>query len=161
MFCITSLAGCANDEKETETVEEIEATYNIESGFLEYDGVNYEIDGESTTAVGHYDFDITNINIPDAIHYEDKDYPVTKIAKNAFETDSDIVSFTAGSNLEEIEESAFYSCDELKTIDLSDSVKRLGKDSFGGCSMLSEIKGVNALTSISDNAFAFVHLSKI
>lgn len=40
---------------------------------------------------------------------------MTKVAKNAFESDSDVVTFTAGANLEEIEESAFYYCDELKT----------------------------------------------
>lgn len=155
IFCITSLAGCADDETDTKDTEVSEATYNVESGFLEYNGVNYEIDGENTTVAGHYDFDITDINIPDVIAYEGKDYPVTKVVQNAFESDSDVTSFTAGSNLEEIEDSAFYSCDELKTLDLADSVKKLGKDSFSGCSVLSEIKGVNALTSIADNAFAF------
>lgn len=152
IFCITSLAGCANSEKDTGALE---VTYNIDSGFLEGEGVNYQIDGENVTVTGYYDFDTENINIPDAIRYENKDYPVTKVAKNAFESDSGIKSFTAGANLQEIEESAFYFCDELKTVDLADSVKILGKDAFGGCSALSEVKGVNALTSILDNAFAF------
>lgn len=151
VLCITIITGCAKEGKEEGALK---VEYNIESGLLEGGGISYQIDGDNATVTGHYDLDMENIKIPDSINYENKDYPVTKIATSAFESDLSLVNFTAGANLTEIGDSAFYSCDTLKSADLAGCVQMLGTDAFGSCSVLAEVKGAGALKSISDKAFA-------
>ena len=152
ILCITAMAGCSKERDNT--TDALQVTYNINSGFLEGAGINFQIDDENAAVAGICDMDIDEIEVPNKINYENKDYPVVKVISSAFESDTSIVSFKAGDNITEIEDSAFYSCDTLKTIDLNNSVKTIGADAFGGCSDLKEVKGVGALTSISDNAFS-------
>ena len=114
LLCIFNFTGCTN-EKEDVSTDALKVTYNIDSGFLEGEGVSYQIDDNNAVVAGHSDMDIENIVIPDKINYENKDYPVIKIASSAFESDTSLVSLTTGVNIIEIEESAFYSCDTLET----------------------------------------------
>ena len=150
---IISLAGCTK-ENSGKSKNSVNVKYNVDTGFLEAEGVSYQIDNNNAAVAGHYDLDIENLNIPDKINYENKDYPVTKVISSAFESDLSLVNFTAGSNITEIEDSAFYSCDTLETVNLGNTVKKTGEDAFGSCSNLREIKGVGTLTSISDHAFS-------
>ena len=150
---IACFTGCAKEENNTGT-NTIQVTYNVDTGFLEAGGVSYQIDDKNAVVTGHCDLDAENIEIPDKINYENKDYPVTKVISSAFESDLSLVNFTAGSNITEIEDSAFYSCDTLETVNLGNTVKKIGEDAFGSCSNLREIKGVGALTSISNHAFS-------
>ena len=155
ILCIAGLAGCAKGENDKNiNTDAVKVIYNIDTGFLEADGVSYQIDDKNAAVAGHCDLDIEDLKIPDKINYENKDYPVTKIINSAFESDLSIVNFTAGSNIIEIEDSAFYSCDTLEKIDLSNSVQKIGTDAFGSCSNLKEVKGVGALASISEHAFS-------
>lgn len=153
ILCTACFAGCAKEDDNTDT-NTIQVTYNIDTGFLEAGGVSYQIDDKNATVAGHSDLEIENIEIPDKISYEDKDYPVTKVMSSAFESDLSLVNFTAGSNITEIEDSAFYSCDTLETVNLNNTVKKIGEDAFGSCSNLKEVKGVGALTSISSHVFS-------
>jgi len=150
---MVSLAGCTK-ENSGKSKNSVKVKYNVDTGFLEADGVSYQIDNNNAAVAGHCDLDIENLNIPDKINYENKDYPVTKIISSAFESDLSLISFTAGSNITEIEDNAFYSCDTLETVNLNNTVQKIGKDAFGGCSLLKEVKGVGALTSISEHAFS-------
>lgn len=55
--------------------------------------------------------------------------------------------------LERIDESAFYGCKNLTTINLSDSIRYIGDNAFYGCSSLKNIHWPLRLTTIGSKAF--------
>lgn len=146
--------GTQNIQEEKENNDEIvEVDYDNNCKSLLGGGITYEIDGEEASVTGYQDLDMEEFSIPDKIHYEDKDYPVTAIAESAFESSTNLVRFIAGNNLTDIGQNAFYSCDTIASADLSDSVTSIGSNAFGSCTALEEVKGCSSLTQISDNAF--------
>lgn len=85
ILCIICFEGCAKEDNNNNNAGNdigtniVQVTYNLDTGFLEADGVSYQIDNNNAAVAGHCDLDIENLNIPDKINYENKDYPVTKI----------------------------------------------------------------------------------
>ena len=112
------------DEKNNEIVE---VDYDSNSQSLLGGGITYEINGKEATVTGYENLDMEDFYIPDKIHYEDKDYPVTEIGESAFESSTNLVRFVAGNNLTTIAENAFYSCDTIVSADLSDAATSIGK----------------------------------
>lgn len=63
--------------------------------------------------------------------------------------------------LERIDESAFYGCKNLTTINLSDSIRYIGDNAFYGCSSLKNIHWPLRLTTIGSQAFRQTALETI
>lgn len=63
--------------------------------------------------------------------------------------------------LERIDESAFRGCENLTTINLSDSIRYIGYDAFYGCSSLKNIHWPLRLTTIGNYAFRQTALETI
>lgn len=63
--------------------------------------------------------------------------------------------------LERIDESAFYGCKNLTTINLSDSIRYIGDNAFYGCSSLKNIHWPLRLTTIGNYAFRQTALETI
>lgn len=63
--------------------------------------------------------------------------------------------------LERIDDSAFYGCENLTTINLSDSIRYIGYDAFYGCSSLKNIHWPLRLTTIGSRAFRQTALETI
>lgn len=63
--------------------------------------------------------------------------------------------------LERIDESAFYGCKNLTTINLSDSIRYIGDNAFYGCSSLKNIHWPLRLTTIGSRAFRQTALETI
>lgn len=63
--------------------------------------------------------------------------------------------------LERIDESAFRGCENLTTINLSDSIRYIGDDAFYGCSSLKNIHWPLRLTTIGSRAFRQTALETI
>lgn len=63
--------------------------------------------------------------------------------------------------LERIDESAFYGCKNLTTINLSDSIRYIGDNAFYGCSSLKNIHWPLRLTTIGSKAFRQTALETI
>lgn len=63
--------------------------------------------------------------------------------------------------LERIDESAFRGCENLTTINLSDSIRYIGYDAFYGCSSLKNIHWPLRLTTIGSRAFRQTALETI
>ena len=63
--------------------------------------------------------------------------------------------------LERIDDSAFYGCKNLTTINLSDSIRYIGYDAFYGCSSLKNIHWPLRLTTIGSRAFRQTALETI
>lgn len=63
--------------------------------------------------------------------------------------------------LERIDDSAFYGCKNLTTINLSDSIRYIGDNAFYGCSSLKNIHWPLRLTTIGSRAFRQTALETI
>ena len=98
---------------------------NLEA-ILGDDGLIYEIleDGDKASmAVATYnDVGLTDITVPEAVVYEEKEYNVTEIKASAFESNLLLEKIVLSKGLERIGESAFYSCPELKEVVFSDTI---------------------------------------
>lgn len=77
---------------------------------------------------------------------------VTDVGVGAFAFSS-ITSFKATENLESIEESAFYGCKNLESVDLGNNIMLIGAGSFNGCEKLTEIYIPDTVTNIEMKAF--------
>ena len=63
------------------------------------------------------------------------------------------VTFEAGSQLTNIEQSAFSGCSSLTSIEIPDGVTDIGSGAFYGCSRLTNIRIPSGVTSIGSRAF--------
>lgn len=97
----------------------VEAATQGKQEFVITDGVLSEYNGTSK-----------NVVLPEGI---------TRISKNVFE-DSDITTITLPSTLEEIGDSAFAFCNQLKKITIPSNVTCIGGYAFWNCNKLEEIE---------------------
>lgn len=159
-------SGCASDkenkESNTKGQEEItgisgvvEVEYNENADALEGEGLLFQLDKKEKNAfvISHSDMELEHVRIPDEIIYEEKEYPVTKISKGAFESNQTITKVVFGANLETIGASAFYACPVLEEIVLSDAVISIGKEAFATCNMLQKIQWNETVQNIGESAF--------
>ena len=129
---------------------------------------------DDKNSVGRYSGRIT---LPGSVNYEDVKYRVTSIGVGAFEhcyllewvnisnyvTSIGKFAF-AYSGIQDvafpvygptaIDDYAFFGCDELNSVTISDCVTSIGNYAFSGCGSLSLLTIGNGVTSIGDNAFS-------
>lgn len=67
--------------------------------------------------------------------------------------DTGLITATLGSGLKTIGNYAFVDCDELKSIDIPDSVTSIGEHAFDDCGALTSIVIPDSVTAIGDQAF--------
>ncbi len=135
--------------------EMIQVKYNEDMDALEGAGLLFQLDKKKENAyvISHSDMNLEKVEIPSQISYEKKKYPVTKIAKGAFEANQTIIEVIFGTNIQSIDASAFYACPALEQIVLSESVNSIGKEAFAGCNMLKEIQWNQTIKNIGESAF--------
>lgn len=90
----------------------------------------------------------TNITIPDKIN----GIEVASINERCFK-DSNIESVTLPSSVTSIEQQAFYGCNNLKSINLS-NVKFIGTEAFTSCPSLTDKIDLSSVEMISERGFA-------
>lgn len=124
---------------------------------FELDGIYYLIDGdEAIVTRGPFDILAKNdaydneeysrdyvgdVVIPEAIVYEDKEYPVTAIDQYSFWMCWDLTSVTIPPSVVSIGEEAFSDCIGLQSIEIPGSVKSIGDRIFARCQGLEAIYG--------------------
>ena len=91
-----------------------------------------------------------SINIPSQIEGK----PVVAIDSNAFKERDSIVSVTVPSTVKELGYRAFYGCDALTTLTLSEGLKAIGGDAFNSCSGLKSVVIPNSVTELGFDAFS-------
>ncbi len=73
------------------------------------------------------------VSIPSSFTYSGKTYRVTAIDDAAFRSCSDLKSVSIPNSVTSIGESAFYGCSSLPSITIPESVTSIGKYAFYGC----------------------------
>lgn len=136
---------------------DIDVKYN-----LRYEGYTYNIYDDKEIEITKYDFDYVAENDAEALEDEEEELKtvslvipdkingiaVTKIAQNAFEKNSVLVSVTVPEGVIEIGNEAFWYSSALESVKLPDSLKILGSRVFNYCPVLKSIEIPANITEI-------------
>lgn len=113
--------------------------YNVKKIFKK-DKITYYINKEDNIVVGSADFDIEEVNLPNYITYDRKEYPVIKIANKAFYNCRKLKDIKLSINILTIENKAFYNCINLKYIYIPKNIKIIENEAFFYNNMLIEVE---------------------
>lgn len=94
-----------------------------------------------------------DIDIPESITYNGKDYKVTAIGENAFRDCSSLTSVVIPNSVTTIDGSAFNGCSNLISVNIPDGVTSIGTYTFYGCCGLTSVIIPNSVTEIRLKAF--------
>lgn len=79
------------------------------------------------------------VNIPPVVTYKDNKYDVVSIGYAAFQGCRKVTEIKIPSTVREIGEFAFENCSKLEIINIPDSVKMIGRCTFADCSGLKKV----------------------
>lgn len=140
--------------------------------------LKYQIDTETkeATVTGGVGENLYSVSIPDSIGYDNINYPITHVGKDAFKGYRGLTTVSLGNCLKVIEDNAFEGCVELVKLDMpnsleiikggafsscgfsvveiADGVKEIGENAFYRSSTLNSVKIGKSVTSIERNAFS-------
>lgn len=120
-----------------------------------YDGLNYsylEGGGTATVISGDYS-ELTEVNIPATVSFDNVTYSVKKIGESAFSNLDNIKTVTIANGVEEIGNQAFWDCDGLTNLTLpSSSLRKIGDEAFTWMRMKT-LELPEGLESIGAHAF--------
>ena len=125
---------------------------------FDIEGIKYSILSESEGTVCVVSQTATDqlvgeIQIPDTVNYEGKDYTVTEISGWAFYLCDQLTTVHLPQSLQSIGVGAFCQCSNLKTIDIPDGVASLGSSAFYECGQLTSVRLSDNITEIGDWTF--------
>ena len=128
-------------------------------GFFESDGVRYSVRSSSqkTVAVTHLinDYYKGDVIIPSKVSYNGINYSVISVEREAFYNCNELTSITISDGITVIEDFAFADCIGLNSLSIPGSVKEIGDLAFGYCENLKSVDLANGIEKIGDNAFSY------
>ena len=83
--------------------------------------------------------ELTSANIPDSVLYNNEEYRVTSIGKEAFSQCDELISVIIGNSVTSIGESAFEYSSNLAYVTIGSGVTFIGEDAFDHCYDMTEI----------------------
>lgn len=96
----------------------------------------------------------SNGNIPAAVEFEGKSYPVKRIGSKAFYGNPGLTSVSIPETVVYVGESAFQGCSKLKEVKIGGAtMRRIGKSAFAQCVSLAEINLPSTIVTIGERAF--------
>lgn len=140
--------------------------------------LKYQVDTETkeATVTGGVGKNLYSVSIPDSIGYDNINYPITHIGKEAFRSYRGLTTVSLGNCLKVIEDNAFEGCVELvklgmpnsletikegafascgfSVVEISDGVKEIGENAFSRNSTLNSVKIGKSVTTIGRQAFS-------
>ena len=96
-----------------------------------------------------------NIVIPEIINYDGVKYKVTSIGKLAFYSCSDLLSIDLPESLEMIDDFAFHGCKGLTSINFPNRLISIGNNAFARCEELTQVSFPSTLRTIGSAAFQY------
>lgn len=168
VFCVLCLCTGCSEQKEgggSSSQEElgghnfseslIETEYDRNYDAIGGDGFLFSVDEEAqeATLVSYYDVQLLEVTLPDAIRYQNVEYPVTSIGESAFESDQSIVKMRLGKNICSVQSSAFYAAAALEEVVFQDTLVSIGEQAFANCPALKKITWGKSLETVGDAAF--------
>ena len=93
--------------------------------------------------------------IPSSVNYNGTTYTVTCIGSHAFFSCDDITSVTIPNSVASISDYAFAYCSGLVSMTIPDSVTSIGNNAYYDCPLLTTVTLPNSLTSIGPSAFSW------
>lgn len=125
--------------------------YDFKIGDFCYNYINNKTEVEIASA---YSKDYNGkVIIPESVRYNNQDYRVTRIGKNALSNRSRVTSVTLHNGIESIGDNAFSACLHLTSIDIPESVKTIGNSAFRGCTGLQSVTIPSSVSTIEFMAF--------
>lgn len=125
----------------------------ISQNTLTVGNLTYEITSENTVEVHDCATSAISVTIPESIVNNGTTYNVTAIGSNAFWSCYNISSIEIPNSITSIGASAFVSCTTMTNIIIPNSVTSIGNNAFQNCNKLSSITLSNTLTSIGSTTF--------
>ncbi len=123
---------------------------------FELDGIYYRPGLGSATVISGKSKYKGNISIPSTVYYRrysTNSLSVTSIDNSAFYCCTELISIELPYSLERIWGYAFYGCTSLTTINIPNNVTSIHESAFQGCSGLTSIEISNGVTSIEKGVF--------
>jgi len=108
---------------------------------IEIDGIYYNLLSKAKQAevTSNPDKYTGDVNIPEFVTYEGKEYIVICIGERSFYNCTRLTSVTIGNSVNSIGGSAFYGCKGLTSVIIPNSVKNISNEAFYGCSSLKKV----------------------
>lgn len=120
------------------------------------DGIKYWIDGTNISdwraIVWSTTLTSNEITIPQYVGYRDANVPVISIGANVFKGMSNLTIVNIPSSVKQINNSAFYECTSLVSINTI-NVTSIGDEAFYGCTGLTDLIIPDKMTNIGESAF--------
>lgn len=117
------------------------------------DNFNYSIIDATSVAISANKSLSGIVTIPSSVTYDGKTYIVTTIGKSGFSWQENIVSIILPETIKKISDEAFCYCSSLLKINIPESVSEIGEYAFGSCKSLTEMTLPKSMTSIPANLF--------
>jgi hypothetical protein len=122
------------------------------------DKLNYVVneDGATATVTGHVDsYEAKGeVNIPEKVQFDEKEYVVTAIGTSAFESHTLLTKLTLPNTLTKIGDAAFQYCQNIEgELEIPNSVTVIGYGAFSCCDHFTKVVIGTAVDSIADQAF--------
>ena len=116
--------------------------------------LKYQVDTETkeATVTGGVGKNLYSVSIPDSIGYDNINYPITHVGKDAFKGYRGLTTVSLGNCLKVIEDNAFEGCVELIKLDMPNSLETIKGAAFASCGF-SVVEIADGVKEIGENAF--------
>lgn len=116
--------------------------------------LKYQVDTETkeATVTGGVGKNLYSVSIPDSIGYDNINYPITHVGKDAFKGYRGLTTVSLGNCLKVIEDNAFEGCVELVKLDMPNSLETIKGAAFASCGF-SVVEIADGVKEIGENAF--------